>query len=113
MRLSDYSFGRVKVDGNTKSSDFILHRDWLHDWWRESGHRVVPADLEKIIGRDPDFIVFGEGANSRMSLTSRTKKQLEKQEIEYKSLPTASAVQKFNELDDEGVDVAAALHLTC
>ncbi len=113
MRLSDYSFGRVKVDGNTKSSDFILHRDWLHDWWRESGHRVIPADLEKIIAREPDFIVFGEGANSRMSLTSSAKKLLKEQKIDFKSLPTARAVKKFNELDDEGVDAAAALHLTC
>lgn len=113
MRLSDYSFGEIKVDGQKKTSDFILHGDWLHDWWRESGHRVVPADLEKLLARDPDHIVFGQGASGRMSVTARTRKQLEEKGVKFQSLPTAEAVEKYNELENQGGDVAAALHLTC
>ncbi len=113
MRLSNYNFGQIKIDGEKETSDFILHEDWKHGWWRKSGHQVVPADLEKIADRKPDKIIFGEGSSGRMGVTARARSFLEEKGIDFESYTTDKATDRFNKLEEEGADVAAAFHLTC
>ncbi len=113
MKLSNYSFGSIQVGDEKYTSDFIVHGEWLEDWWRQSGHQVVPEDLEKIIRRSPDRIVFGSGANGRMRLTGAAKKVLDKNGIKYEIHQTDEAVKKYNSYLKNNEDVAGGLHLTC
>jgi hypothetical protein len=113
MRVSDYSFGSLKVGDQKVTSDVIVHGDWTHDWWRESGHRVVPSDLEEIVNRSPDVIVFGRGASGRMSVTENATNHLKNKGIDFSSHNTDKAVKEYNRLLKEGKDVAGAFHLTC
>ncbi|MGM0381494.1 MAG: MTH938/NDUFAF3 family protein [bacterium] len=113
MELSNYSFGSIQVGNKKHTSDFIVHGNWLKDWWRRSGHQVVPADLEKVINRSPARIVFGSGANGRMTLTKAAKKILDKNNINYEIHQTDKAVNKYNSYLKNDKDVAAGLHLTC
>lgn len=111
--LDNYRFGHVDVGDEHYDTDIIVHDEWIHDWWRESGHAVVPEDLEPLIPRQPGKIIFGRGASSRMKLTSRVKNYLEEQEIDYEALPTDQAIERYNELVDRDEEVAGAFHLTC
>ena len=113
MKLSDYSFGSIKIDGQNYTSDVIVYNDYIEDWWRESGHQVVPADLEKIIRRSPDKIIFGSGANGRMTLTGAAEEFLADKKVDYQIHRTEKAVKAYNKALEAGEEVAAALHLTC
>lgn len=112
-KLDNYRFGHVDVEGEHYDTDVIVLGDWVHDWWRESGHRVVPEDLRDLMPKNPGRIVFGSGASSRMKLTPEVRSFLEERDVDYEALPTDEAIDRYNELVDEGETVAGAFHLTC
>ena len=90
-RLSDYSFGRIKVGEVHYTSDLIVFEDeaWP-PWVREKGHLLTLDDVQWALERSPDVIIVGTG-----------------------SLKTAPAVEAYNKRTKEGERVAACLHLTC
>ena len=70
-------------------------------------------DIEAIIAAKPSVLVVGCGASGLMKVPDRTHQVLQKHNIQLEAFDTYKAVQKFNELSEVGVNVAAALHLTC
>ena len=47
MRIQNYEFGRVKINGETYNNDVIILPDRVvPDWWRKSGHEVQIEDIE-------------------------------------------------------------------
>lgn len=116
MRIDDYAFGRVTIDGTTYHSDLLILPDGVRpDWWRNEGHELAVADLWELTQakRLPRILVVGTGAYGRMKVLPETKEWLKRQGIELREAPTAEACRQFNVLAGQSEDVAAALHLTC
>jgi len=112
-KIDDYSFGRITVEGSTYTSDLIILPDRIEpDWWRTSGHNLDVDDLRLVLHKPPDVLVIGQGAYGRMIVPQASLRALEDAGIEVVALPTAEAVQRYNELC-ETRSTAAALHLTC
>ena len=61
----------------------------------------------------PSVVVVGCGASGMMKVPEKTRQVLEQQNIELVAVNTKEAVARFNQLAEEGDNVAAALHLTC
>ncbi len=113
MRISNYSFGSITVAGCSYTSDVILLPDRIiPNWWRKSGHLLVPEDLEEVVAAAPARLVIGTGAAGGMRVPEATLEFLRQEGIEPTVLRTKVACERFNLLAAEG-DVAAALHLTC
>lgn len=113
MKITDYSFGRITIDGRTYTSDVILLPDNVHDgWWRKEGHSLSIEDLEEVVSARPEVLVVGTGAYGRMVVPEETRRWLEAQGIEVRIAPTAEATALLNELLVGG-NVAGAFHLTC
>jgi len=50
MKIDQYAFGKIVIDGKTYTSDVIIYPEKVDaSWWRKEGHRLQPADLEKIV----------------------------------------------------------------
>jgi hypothetical protein len=115
VKLRNYRFGHLETDDDHSfENDIIIQGNWIHDnWWRESGHRLVPEDLDSLMPRNPAKLIIGQGSSSRMSLTPKVKRYLEEHGVDYEALPTDEAVKRYNELADEDERVAGAFHLTC
>lgn len=114
MHIDSYQFGKVIIDGVSYNSDIIILGNSVHpNWWRKEGHLLSVDDLERVIITEPSILVVGCGASGLMKVPSKTRKVLQEHNIELKALNTGKAVQKFNELSQANVSVAAALHLTC
>ncbi len=112
-KIESYAFGRIVVDGQAYNADLILLPDRILDgWWRQEGHVLHPADLDAVFDADPDVLIVGQGAYSRMSVADETARAVESAGIELIVLPTREAVERYNALP-AGQRVAAALHLTC
>jgi hypothetical protein len=112
MRIADYRFGHVTVEGRELTRDVIVLPDRvIESWWRANGHELIWADLEDVVEELPARLVVGMGADRRMRPDPSTLERLRGRGVDVECLPTAEAVERFAELDPE--TTAAALHLTC
>jgi hypothetical protein len=111
-RLTDYEFGRIKVDGSEETRDVIvLPGRVVRNWWRKDGHELVLEDLLEVLDELPERLVVGTGAYGRMRPNSEAIQALTARGVAVEALPTAEAVRRYGELDPRAA--AAALHLTC
>jgi len=123
MRVDSYSFGNIKIDGETYTKDVIILPDAVHSpWWSAVGHSLAPDDLGAIIKATPDarpeVLIIGTGASGLMKVPEATLEFLQAHNIEPRVMHTPDAVTEFNLLyekgkGDKGKNTAAALHLTC
>jgi hypothetical protein len=112
VRLSDYSFGRLAVDGEEQTSDVIVLPDRVvTNWWRQDGHSLAIEDLAEVEGELPEKLILGTGAHGRLRPPRAVLDELERRGIDVEVLHTDDAVRRYGELDERRT--AAALHLTC
>jgi hypothetical protein len=111
-RLTDYSFGRIVVDGEEQTRDVIVLPDrLLSDWWRQEGHSLAIEDFREVEGELPEKLILGTGAHGQLRPPRAVIEELERRGIDVEVLLTGEAVRRYGELDER--HTAAALHLTC
>ncbi len=114
MQIDSYKFGQIVVDGVSYNSDCLIIGNAVQaNWWRKQGHSLAVEDLEPVIIAEPGVLIIGCGASGLMKVPEQTKQVLQEHNIQFEAFNTAEAVERFNELSKESVNVAAALHLTC
>lgn len=113
MKIQDYSFGRIVIDGKTYTSDVIVYPERLDaSWWRKEGHLLQPEDIAEIIDAEAEVLIIGTGYSGGMQVPKQTLDLLESGGIEVHVALTRDAVSLYQKL--QGVrNVIAALHLTC
>jgi hypothetical protein len=114
-RIEGYDFGRVTVDGVEHTRDLIvLPERVVGDWWRRDGHSLVLSDLDEVVAELPERLIVGCGAHGRLEPDPAVADELAERGVEMEALPTAEAVERYDELAGRNpAAVAAALHLTC
>ena len=113
MRIQEYDFGRIVVDGRTYTSDLLLlPARVVPGWWRREGHRLALEDLTELLGEAPRVLIVGTGRYGRMVVPEETRRALEERSVQLEVHDTAAAVRSYNARAGEA-GVAAALHLTC
>ncbi len=116
MKITQYSFGRITINGRTYTSDIkIVQGKIVPNWWRDQGHLLQVQDIQDIIAARPHTLIIGTGASGVMRLAPDIHEYLGREGIKVEFMPTGQAVERFNELVQiMGEDqVAAAFHLTC
>ena len=110
--LSQYSFGRIVVDGTEHRRDLIvLPGRVVPDWWRREGHSLALDDLDEVLDELPERLVLGCGADGRLVPDPAVVEALERRGVSVEAMPTGKAVERYRALDPSRT--AAALHLTC
>ena len=113
MKIDQYSFGSITIDGRRYTSDVIIYPDRVDSsWWRKEGHNLHIVDLKDIINAKPEVLVVGTGSPGLMKVPKETISHLESKGIEVHVSLTAKAVELFNKLQSDK-KVIAAFHLTC
>ena len=114
MHIDSYQFGKIVIDGVDYSKDcLILDGVVQANWWRKQGHLLSAEDLQPIIAAKPTVLIVGCGASGLMKVSDEAREVLLEEDIQLEAVDTAKAVERFNELSKTGVNIAAALHLTC
>jgi hypothetical protein len=112
--ITDFSFGKIVVNGKTYSDDIkIIRGQVISDWWRKRGHRVDIEDVADILESRPDIVVIGKGSPGLMKSSSSLRDYLNVNNVELIEKKTAKAIEVFNKLYQEGKRVAAGFHITC
>jgi len=113
MKVEQYSFGNITIDGQTYTSDVIIYPESVDfSWWRKQGHNLQIEDLAGVIKAEPGVVIIGTGSFGRMKVLKETVLHLEAKGIMVYVERTGKAVELFNELQ-KNKTVIAALHLTC
>jgi hypothetical protein len=115
MRIDRYSFGNITIDGTPYTKDVILLGDGVHSpWWRSRGGHVFDADdFALILEATPEVVVMGTGAYGLVRVRKQLVQALQDRGVRVIAKRTPRAVEQYNQLVDEGVDVVGAFHLTC
>ena len=112
--ISEFSFGRIVVNGQICNNDIkIVQGRLVPDWWRKSGHTVEIEDVQDLLDTDPEVLVIGKGQPGYMTITDDLRKYIEKKSIKLIEEPTAKAVNTFNRLFETGEQVSGGFHVGC
>ena len=112
--ITDFSFGRIVVKGQTFSNDIkVIQGTVVPDWWRQSGHNVEIDEVQDILNTEPEIVVIGKGQPGYMQAADSLRQHLAANNIKLIEEPTARAIKTFNRLYKEGRRVAGGFHVGC
>lgn len=116
-RITGLSWGSVE----TQAGSFRDAKLWPgggRGWdWNETGtdHTpgVQPADVQELLDHGAEVIVVGRGQQGRLQVMDATLAEIEERGASAEVLETQSAVERYNELAEQGAAVGALIHSTC
>ncbi len=116
-RITELSWGSLDTEAGT-FRDAKLWPGGGRGWdWNETGtdHTpgVQPADVEELLDNGADVVVVGRGQQGRLQVMDETLATIEERGATAEVLDTQNAVERYNELSEQGVAVAALIHSTC
>jgi hypothetical protein len=112
--ITDFSFGKIVVNGKTYTDDIkIVRGQVLSDWWRKNGHRVDVEDIADILESGPEIVVIGKGSPGLMKTSASLREKLATHDIGLIEKKTSKAIEVFNKLFQEGKRVAGGFHISC
>jgi hypothetical protein len=114
MKIDDYKFGRIVIDGKTYTNDLIVCHDQVKEnWRRQAGHELAVSDLERAIQMEnPAVLIVGKGNLGLMNILPETEQFLQSRGIRLVAARTSAACEVFNQLQEKRC-VMGAFHLTC
>ena len=117
-KINRYKFGSIVIDGKQYLCDVLILPDGTikEREYSKTGfgnHKIVWDDVVKIVNNQPQVIVIGTGASGLTKLSLDVGVKLRQANIDLVILPSSQAVEKFNQLTQEGKRVAALIHITC
>lgn len=112
MKIENYSFGKIKIDGQGFEDDLILDEEEgeISTWIREEGHQVSISDLDRLKEKNPKTVIIGTGNSGNMNVSDEAKKFIENKGTKLIIEETPKAVKKYNKTKGSKIGM---FHLTC
>lgn len=116
-RITALAWGRIEVEGVGKFRDAKVFPGGAREWdWNETGtaHQpgIQPADVAELLDHGATTIVLSQGRLRRLHICPQTLQLLAERGVRTHVLPTAQAVELYNQLRDRE-QVAGLFHTTC
>ncbi len=116
MHFEDFSFGSLRIDGNTYAHDVLIERGEIRKrkkkpskkFREDFGH--TPLSMEEDIPWECRRLVVGTGAYGRLPVMKEVKREASRRKIELLILPTIKAIEV---LKQDPKETNAILHVTC
>jgi hypothetical protein len=116
MRFEGFSFGSIRIDGESYDYDVVIDRGEIRkrkkkaskSFREEFGH--TPLSVEEPIPWKCKRLVIGTGANGAMPVMKEVREEAERRKVELVVLPTEKAIEF---LKQHPQDTNAILHITC
>ena len=110
-KIKRIAFGDIEINDKVFGrEDFFLFWDGIET--TEKTHEPSLRDLEEMMLREPDVIIFGTGFNGLVKIGNAIREKAEGK-VELHALLTPDALKLFKELTKKGKKVAARIHTTC
>jgi hypothetical protein len=115
MKVEEFSFGSIRIDGVTYDHDVVVDRGEVHKRKKRPSKKFrdafghTPLSLEEKIPWKCRRLVIGTGAGA-LPVMDEVKREALRRKIELVILPTARAIEVLERNPD---DTNAVLHVTC
>lgn len=109
----------ISIEGKAETvKDARLYPGGYRSWdWNEHGTShgggIQPGELDELLEHGTEYLVLSKGHYERLSINEETLNRLDKLGVEYDILPTPKAIEKYNQMAQEGKAVGALMHSTC
>ncbi len=116
MRLSDYSFGSVRVDGVPYDYDLVIDRGKIRKRKKAASRKFrdayghTPLSVAEDIPWRCRRLVIGTGADGALPVMQQVRDEARRRKVDLVVLPTGEAIGM---LTGAAADTNAILHLTC
>jgi hypothetical protein len=117
MRIENYSFGSIKIDGEVYTKDLwiingkIEKRDKSISKSRfGTSHKIPRKELKKVITSKTKKVIVGSGDSGLVSLTDKAVKYLEEKRIKLEICKTGDLALRTMEFSEEDSGI---IHITC
>jgi hypothetical protein len=115
MKIDDFSFGRIKIDGKEYDHDVVIDRGSIGKRHKKPSKVFTQFDHTPLSAKEDipwncHRLIIGTGAYGRLPVMSEVVEEAAKRHVELVCLPTLQAIPKVNEGDSE---TNAVLHVTC
>ena len=113
LKIDSYRHGRIEVEGKVYEQDIVIAGDRIQLCYQpyKRKRRLTRSYIERMLEFEPEILIIGLGAGSKLGLTKKAFALLEESGIEWHVRPTKGAVKLYNELRRDK-HVVAVLHLT-
>jgi hypothetical protein len=117
-RIKHVSWGRLEVEGRAEPyKDAKLFPGGSREWnWRETGTEhssgIQPADVQELLDNGATAVVLSRGMKECLHVPRETLDFLKEREVAAHVLPTAEAVELYNQLAKKE-PVGGLFHTTC
>lgn len=118
-RIKESAWGEILIQGYKRPfRDVKLFPGGACEWdWRVTGTQhspgIQPADVQELIDNGATVVILAQGRNLRLEVQDQTLDMLRAQGIDAEVMPTAQAIDRYNELATAGQAVGALIHTTC
>jgi len=117
-RIAQCTWARIQLDNGSVYKDAKLYPGGAREWdWNETGTRhapgIQPADVRELLDQRAKVVVLGKGVYERLQVCSDTLQHLDDQGVEVHVEQTEAAIERYNQLVDEGGAAGALIHSTC
>jgi hypothetical protein len=116
MRVSDYAFGSVRVDGVTYDHDLVIDRGKIRKRNKAASRKLraqyghTPLSAAEDIPWRCRRLVIGTGADGALPVLQEVRDEARRRKVDLVVLPTAEAI---GVLTGAAAHTNAILHLTC
>lgn len=115
MRLEEFSFGSIRIDGVSYDHDVVIDRGEVFKRKKKASKKFrsafghIPLSLEEDIPWKCRRLVVGTGTGA-LPVMEEVKAEAQRRKIELLVLPTAEAIEELKRQPDGS---NAILHVTC
>ena len=116
MRIQNFSFGSIRIDGTTHEHDVVIEGGEIRkrkkrpskQFRDDFGH--TPLSAKEDIPWKCRRLVIGTGAYGKLPVMTEVKREAERRKVKLVIVPTAAAIEELRR-GREGTN--AILHVTC
>jgi hypothetical protein len=117
MRIEDFSFGSIRIDGVTYAHDVVIERGKVRKRSKKPSKELrdafghTPLSSKEEIPWKCRRLVVGTGAHGALPVTDQLRREAERRKIKLVVVPTAQAIEVLQKEDLDRTN--AILHVTC
>jgi|TARA_Y100000310_G_scaffold225672_1_gene227701 hypothetical protein len=110
--INEFKIGSFVVKGKRYLGDIKIIQGRARYWQDRYKQQLREEDIQDILAKNPEVIIIGKGCNGLLEISEELERTLKRSCKELLIQKTPEAVETFNTLSKEGIDVAAIFHAT-
>ena len=117
-KVNSFNFGSIVIDGKQYAYDVVIRPDGTVKEREASktmfgSHDIRKGEVEELSKTKPEAIIVGTGTSGMATVSRDAQSYAREVKLNLVVLPSSEAIEKLNQLVDEGKRVAALIHITC